>query len=211
MADALGAGRSRRTAGPGSTVGPSVVPAPVALPAPPALLDITRATWKARTALHRVDLETYLAAGFNPDRKGNVKFSPIADAAGEPIPTIYGGTSFDCAAMETEFHDVPFAPGLKTLAREKLEGQLHSVVAPTADLTLADLRNVPLRKLGVERKQLINTEKDTYPQTRAWLSQPDQHLRSGLPLQSGWEQGSKYAKPTRSRLVAQSQPGRSRW
>ena len=70
--------------------------------------------------------------------------------------------------METVFHDVPFAPGLKTFAKHKLEGQLHSVLAITATLTLADLRNVPLRKLGVERKQLIDTEKDTYGQTRKW-------------------------------------------
>lgn len=31
--------------------------------------------------------------------------------AGASIPTLYGGTTFDCAAMETVFHDVPIAPG----------------------------------------------------------------------------------------------------
>ena len=72
--------------------------------------------------------------------------------------------------METVFHDVPFAPGLKTFAKHKLEGQVHSVLATTAALTLADLRNVPLRKLGVERKQLVDTEKDTYGQTRKWAA-----------------------------------------
>jgi hypothetical protein len=72
--------------------------------------------------------------------------------------------------METVFHDVPFAPGLKTFAKHRLEGQLHSVLTTTVALTLADLRNVPLRKLGVERKQLIDTEKDTYGQTRKWAA-----------------------------------------
>lgn len=33
---------------------------------------------------------------------------------------------------------------------------------------LADLRGKALRKLGVERKQLIDTEKDQYPATREW-------------------------------------------
>lgn len=120
--------------------------------------------------LHRVHLGVYAAEAFNPGIKGNARFSPIVNAAGKPIPTLYGGTSFNCAAMETVFHDVPFAPGLKTFAKHKLEGQLHSVLAATAVLTLADLRNVPLRKLGVERKQLIDTEKDTYGQTRRWAA-----------------------------------------
>lgn len=36
------------------------------------------------------------------------------------------------------------------------------------DLTLADLSNIALRRLGVQRKQLIDTEKDLYPATRRW-------------------------------------------
>jgi RES domain len=35
-------------------------------------------------------------------------------------------------------------------------------------LVLADLSSTALRKLGVERGQLIDTEKDRYPQTRVW-------------------------------------------
>ena len=162
MADPAGASRSRRA----FRSKPKVVLAGTVPPAPPAVLHITPATWKAGTALHRIHLDLYAADAFNPGIKGNARFSPIVNAAGKPIPTLYGGTSFNCAAMETVFHDVPFAPGLKTFARHKLEGQLHSVLAITATLTLADLRNVPLRKLGVERKQLIDTEKDTYGQTR---------------------------------------------
>ena len=140
------------------------------VPDPPAVLHITPATWKAGTTLHRVHLDVYGADAFNPGLKGNARFSPIVNAAGKPIPTLYGGTSFDCAAMETVFHDVPFTAGLKTYAKRKLQGQLHSVLRPTAALTLADLRNVPLRKLGIERKQLIDTEKDTYGQTRKWAA-----------------------------------------
>lgn len=165
MADPAGASRPRRT---GQSKSKAVLASTVL--DPPAVLQITPATWKAGAALHRVHLDVYAAEAFNPGVKGNARFSPIVNAAGKPIPTLYGGTSFDCAAMETVFHDVPFAPGLKTFAKHKLEGQLHSVLATTAALTLADLRNVPLRKLGVERKQLIDTEKDTYGQTRKWAA-----------------------------------------
>ena len=165
MADPAGASRPRRT-----DASKSKAVLASAVPDPPAVLHITPVTWKAGTALHRVHLDVYAAEAFNPGIKGNARFSPIVTAAGKPIPTLYGGTSFNCAAMETVFHDVPFAPGLKTFAKHRLEGQLHSVLATAAALTLADLRNVPLRKLGVERRQLIDTEKDTYGQTRKWAA-----------------------------------------
>ena len=165
MADPAGASRPRRT-----DASKSKAVLASAVPDPPAVLHITPATWKAGASLHRVHLDVYAAEAFNPGIKGNARFSPIVNAAGKPIPTLYGGTSFDCAAMETVFHDVPFAPGLKTCAKHRLEGHLHSVLATTAALALADLRNVPLRKLGVERKQLIDTEKDAYGQTRKWAA-----------------------------------------
>jgi hypothetical protein len=146
---------------------PTGAPADI-VPQPPVVLNITPVIWAAGTALHRIHLELYAASAFNPGLLGNARFSPIVNAAGKPIPTLYGGSSFDGAAMETVFHDVPFAPGLKTFAKRKLRGQLHSLLTPRMSLTLADLRNVPLRKLGVERKQLIDTEKDSYPRTRPW-------------------------------------------
>ena len=59
-------------------------------------------------------------------------------------------------------------PGFKTYDKAKLNGQLHSQVRPGADLLLADLGSKALRKLGVERKRLIDTEKDQYPITRLW-------------------------------------------
>lgn len=36
------------------------------------------------------------------------------------FPTLYGGTTVEYAAMETVFHDVPYAPGLKTYEKSKL-------------------------------------------------------------------------------------------
>ncbi|WP_248313573.1 RES family NAD+ phosphorylase [Bosea sp. F3-2] len=125
-------------------------------------------TWPKGQVIHRIHLDLYAPAAFNPGLRGNARFSPITDGNGAAIPTLYGGTSFDCAAMETVFHDVPFAPGLKTFDKAKLQGQVHSLLAPERDLILADLSAIALRSLGVQRKQLIDTEKDHYPQTRLW-------------------------------------------
>jgi len=70
--------------------------------------------------------------------------------------------------METVFHDVPFSPGLKTYDKTKLGAKLHSEIRPDRDLRLADLTNTALRKIGISRAQLIDTEKDRYPYTRTW-------------------------------------------
>ena len=87
-------------------------------------------TWPSGQAIHRVHLDSYDGNAFNPGMKGNARFSPIQDVAGASIPTLYGGTTFDCAAMETIFHDVPFAPGLKTFDKAKLTDQAYSIVTP---------------------------------------------------------------------------------
>lgn len=149
-------------------------------PAPGANLHLKTITVPAGTVMHRIHPCTYSSTQFNPGPRGNARFSPIKDAAGNAIPTLYAGTTFECAAMETVFHDVPFAPGLKTVAKEKLSGHHHSTVELKVDLMLIDLTNKALRKLGVTRGQLIETEKDQYPNTRLWAEAfhaqcPDAH------------------------------------
>ncbi|ARS28321.1 RES family NAD+ phosphorylase [Sphingomonas sp. KC8] len=143
---------------------------PIAVPTPPLNLNklVRRVSWPKADIIHRVHPDKYLADQFNPGPAGNARFSPILDAKGNSIPTIYGGTTFDCAAMETVFHDVPFAPGLKTHAKRKLKAHHYSQVLSVADLTLAELTTTSLRKLGIKRAELIETEKNIYPQTRAW-------------------------------------------
>jgi hypothetical protein len=118
--------------------------------------------------LHRVHLAHYGAAQFNPGVQGNARFSPIQDDQGRPIPTLYAGTTRDGALMETVFHDVPHTAGTKTFDKRRLAGHRHSTVEVLRGLQLADLSSVALRRLGVTRKQLIDTEKDQYPRTREW-------------------------------------------
>lgn len=137
-------------------------------PEPPATLHVTPWTLSSKQVLHRVHPDQYKADEFNPGIKGNARFSPIRDAKGAPIPTIYAAATFDAAAMESVFHDVSHASGFKHYDKRKLEGQLHSEVKVKRDLKLTDLSSVALRKLGVQRKQLIDTEKDQYPNTRQW-------------------------------------------
>ena len=155
---------------PPATSGTGGVAATRTLPLPPANLSslVKPMTWAATTTIHRIHPDEYAPEAFNPGPRGNARFSPINDATGGAIATIYGGTTFECAAMETVFHDVPFAPGLKTVAKRKLKQHRHSQLATSTDLKLADLSVKALRKLGITRTDLIESDKYSYPQTRPW-------------------------------------------
>lgn len=137
-------------------------------PVPAATLHVTFTVIAKGDVLHRVHQDKYQPGQFNPGVHGNARFSPIQDDQGRAIPTLYGGTTVDCALMETVFHDVPHTAGFKSFDKGKLTGQVHSAVQVSQPLHLVDLSSVPLRKLGITRKQLIDTEKDQYPATRKW-------------------------------------------
>jgi hypothetical protein len=140
----------------------------VGLPPPPKSLDATLVTWGGGFEFHRVHDLAFGGNEFNTSTKGNARFSPITDDAGVLIPTLYAGTTLDCALMETIFHDVPFKAGFKPFSKLKMNGKVHSVLLPTEDLRLIDLSTVALHKLGVKRTQLIDTTKAHYPATRRW-------------------------------------------
>ena len=135
----------------------------VGLPPPPKSLDATLVTWGGGLEFHRVHGLAFGGDEFKTSTKGNARFSPITDDAGVLIPTLYAGTTFDCALMETIFHDVPFKSGFKPFSKLKMDGKVHSVVLPTADLRLIDLSTIALHKLGVKRTELIDTTKPTTP------------------------------------------------
>lgn len=137
-------------------------------PQPGNALQLTLCTVPAGQQLHRVHLDCYQAGQFNPGVAGNARFSPIQNEHGVPIPTLYAGENLVCALMETIFHDVPHHPGFKSYAKSKLAHQVYSQLVLQEPLQLVDLSSIALRKLGVCRNQLIDTEKNQYPATRLW-------------------------------------------
>lgn len=120
---------------------------------------------------HRVHPDKYVADAFNPSDNGNARFSPIKDANGEIIPTIYLGTTNECALMETAFHDVPHTKGTKVIFKDRLESLQHSQVTLNEDLVVVDLSARGLRKMGFKKTEIIETEADKYPVTRAIAEQ----------------------------------------
>jgi len=132
-------------------------------------LDVTLSDWGKDLVLFRVHPDKYKAAQFNPSDSGDARFSPSVRKDGSVIPTLYAGTTLDCALMETVFHDVPYAPGLKTLSKKThVEERVYSSIQLPRDLKLIDLGTIALRKLGIPRSGLIDTDASEYSRTRQW-------------------------------------------
>jgi hypothetical protein len=131
-------------------------------------LDATVVLWGKGQEFYRVHEAIYKGNGFNPNHKGNARFSPIRDSDGKIIPTLYAGTTLDCALMETIFHDVPFIASFKPLSIKKMVGKVHTVFTPNVDFKLIDLSTIALRRLGIDRAHLIDSTKWHYPETRKW-------------------------------------------
>jgi hypothetical protein len=146
-------------------------------------------TLKGGTELHRLHPEAYKAAQFNGTDKGNACFSPIRDASGQVIPTIYGGQSFACVACEIILRcpDVPPTdpktglPTLQIVYPSDFASYRHSVIRTTIDLKLVDLTIAGQRRLGVNQNALLAGPKSTYPVTRAWA----ERIHAGCPDAQG--------------------------
>lgn len=134
----------------------------------PNKLNVTVRLWGAGKHLYRVHPEAYQALEFNATTKGDARFSPLIRPDGKVIPTLYAGSSLDCALMETVFHDVPFVSGPKLHSKAKhIVGKLASVLYVGEDLRLIDLTSIALRKLGVPPENLTRTDAARYSETRA--------------------------------------------
>ena len=137
---------------------------------PAGKLNATLIQWGKDKTVFRVHRSIYKVDQFNDSRKGDARFSPLIDSARDAVvPTLYAGTTFDCALMETVFHDVPYQPGLKTVSKAKyVEGTICSTLGLSDDLWLVDLSSVALHKLGVAPSDLTQTEAAYYPASREW-------------------------------------------
>lgn len=117
---------------------------------PTGKLDATTETWGAAKIVHRVHPDGYAPDQFNPSNSGSARFSPLVTASGALIPTLYAGTTLDCALMETVFHDVPYVAGPKMHSKAKhVADRSHSSLRLLRDLILIDLSTISLHKLGI--------------------------------------------------------------
>lgn len=124
-------------------------------------------TWPQHQPIYRIHPQRYTSLAFNDSGLGDARFSPLIRANGKIIPTMYGGSSFQCAAMETVFHDLPRNIDDFILDFDSLSSAVVSQLAPLRDLRLLALTTVGLVPLGLKKTEVIETTVHAYPHTRA--------------------------------------------
>ena len=120
------------------------------------------------TALHRVHRATWRAVEFNSGSGGPTRFGQFNDRIGAPVPCLYASTTLRAAIHETMFHDVPANARTKTVRLNEVQIRTHSELLTNRDLRLVELRNVPLGKWGISRRDLISSSPALYDQTVLW-------------------------------------------
>jgi hypothetical protein len=130
---------------------------------------------KAGTELHRIHWDVSGSTDFNGIDKGNARFSPIRNEAGDIIPTIYAAQSFECAACEIILRcpDTPPRNRTTVAARDIVHPSdycrhAHSHLRTRADLNLVSLLTKDQRKIGVNSNALLAGPRSTYGDTRGW-------------------------------------------
>lgn len=133
----------------------------------------------ADTLLHRLQPKIYGSDEYNPTSKGDARFSPIRDAAGDIIPTIYAAETFECAICKIILRS-PDAlltdpktgmPTLQIVSPDDFKDYAHSELRTTQPLKLVDLTIAGQRRIGVDNNALLAGPKSSYPETRAWAEQ----------------------------------------
>jgi hypothetical protein len=121
-------------------------------------------------AIWRVHCASYRPTQFNSSDTGDARFSPIRRPDGVTIPVLYGASTLAGAMMETVFHDVPTPAGGYILDIESLREQnlVVSRIRPKRRLRAVDLSTKGLKRLGLQRTELIDTPVTAYPRTREW-------------------------------------------
>jgi hypothetical protein len=127
---------------------------------------------------YRVHSKDYPALSFNPSLISNARFSPFPGNDGTVVASLYAGSSVKAALMETVFHEVP-APSAKAILLERniIERKwVRTDIASTQPLSLVDLTSVGLRRIGLSRQDVIDTNSDRYPITQGFARELYQHF-----------------------------------
>ncbi|XTZ37895.1 RES family NAD+ phosphorylase [Salmonella enterica] len=151
------------------------------IPFPPTKLKARLTTWLAGTAIERIHSSRFTGKEFNPGF-GDARFSPIKDATGKSIPTLYGGENIAVAIMETILHDLPTPSAGTSVKFSMLEKIARSRLIPRENLLLVDLNPRMLKQYGSSIIEVLNCDADKYSETRKWAEKihQDNPLAHGL-------------------------------
>ena len=136
------------------------------VPLPPSHVDPLTTTWRAGRRLYRVHPVSYAPNQINPGKGSRPgRFHPIRCAQGNSIATLYASDRIDGALAETVFHNV-VAGGV--ILRAELTTRCLTRIELVRDILIADLSGHGLRRLGLDRSQLLETGAWSYARTARW-------------------------------------------
>lgn len=156
------------------------------------------------TRFQRVHQQHRGAAEFNRSGLGSSRFAPLPDAG-----HVYLAASQTAALLETVFHDVmPGTPRIIYVGIDLFGWQLTEVRLER-DVAVLDLRDQQLRRLGLERGQIVATTPAHYPCTRQWAVALAERRPGGVAA-TGMLWNSRVAELAtgRSPLLGDLLPGR---
>lgn len=122
----------------------------------------------AGTTIVRVHDPAFPGNVFNPCMGGITRFAPLALTSGDCLPTLYAASDYESALFETVFHDVAFDNRPAYVALSKVTSRHRSHVTIGKDITVANLREADLNRIGLTRAQLVDTLATQYPRTGRW-------------------------------------------
>lgn len=132
-------------------------------PPPPRPFDADVEILPAGGLLYRVGSIHRPISAFNPGRGKPTRFAFFGDP---PVPVLYGADTEQAALAESLLHDVPASGGYVSWDdySRVVMGRLRII----GELRLASLRGLGLRRLGVQARQLTDTDATEYPRTVRW-------------------------------------------
>lgn len=120
----------------------------------------------AASLVWRVYPRTYGPAQYNPSPASNARFSPF-EHAGALVANLYAATTVQAALMETVLRNVPRpSAGYILPLIPATEVRRIAQLRTTQPLKLADLSALGLRRLGLNRSDVIECDKTGYPDTQ---------------------------------------------
>ena len=99
------------------------------------------------------------------------------------VSVLYAADTIEGALMQTVFHEAPTPSAGAHLRRNEIaaKGLVLSELRTTTKLQVIDLTSTGLRRVGLTKPQVIDTDANAYPDTRALA----QHLYSTCPSAHG--------------------------
>lgn len=110
---------------------------------------------------------------FNPCRGEPSRFAPLyvpTPAARTCVPTLYVGETYEAAAFETVFRNLPPKPLRRQVFEIDLAGRGHARLLVNRDLILAPFFHQNLARIGQTQQSMIDTDATCYRETVLWAA-----------------------------------------